>query len=38
MHAQGALDISGYAWNADPVSVDAHPERLWDWRDPPFLR
>jgi len=38
MHAQGALDFSGYAWNADPVSVDEHPERLWDWRDPPFLR
>ena len=38
MHAHGALDFSGYAWNVDPVSVDEHPERLWDWRDPPFLR
>jgi hypothetical protein len=24
-------------WNLD-VDVDRHPERLWDWKDPPFLR
>lgn len=26
------------SWNARPLNVDQHPERLWDWRDPPFLR
>ncbi|WP_321470010.1 hypothetical protein [uncultured Paludibaculum sp.] len=25
-------------WNATPNSIDRHPERLWDWTDPPFLR
>jgi hypothetical protein len=25
-------------WNVDPVNIDAHPERNWDWSDPPFLR
>jgi hypothetical protein len=24
-------------WNAIPVAVDANPERLWDWSDPPML-
>jgi hypothetical protein len=26
-----------WLWNAYPVSADAHPERMWDWRHPPFL-
>lgn len=25
-------------WNAYPVDVNARPQRLWDWRDVPFLR
>jgi hypothetical protein len=25
------------AWNFRPVEVNAFPERLWDWRSPPFL-
>jgi hypothetical protein len=25
-------------WNRDPVSVDVQTDRVWDWRDPQFLR
>ncbi len=25
-------------WNGSPVNVDAEPRRLWDFRDPAFLR
>lgn len=25
-------------WADEPASVDTHPERLWDWRDPEILR
>ncbi len=25
-------------WNREPVNVDQHPERLWDWADPQILR
>ena len=25
-------------WNATPVDVDKHHERLWDWRDPQLVR
>lgn len=25
-------------WNRYPANVDTHPDRLWDWRDPQFLR
>ncbi|MTW18974.1 hypothetical protein GJ689_22510 [Rhodoplanes serenus] len=38
MHAAGALRREPHYWNATPVSVDHAPSRLWDWRDPPFLR
>ncbi len=26
-----------WLWNAFPLPADAHPERMWDWRHPPFL-
>jgi hypothetical protein len=38
VHGRGALRPHGYAWNGSPVDVDTAPARLWDWRDPPFLR
>jgi hypothetical protein len=38
IHAKGALWYSGYMWNAQPTSIDRDPARLWDWRDPAFLR
>ncbi len=38
IHGHGALSFAPHTWNTLPVSVDAHPERVWDWRDPQFLR
>lgn len=38
MHLRGGWSIAVYEWNVKPVSVDQHPERNWDWSDPPFLR
>lgn len=38
MHLRGGWSRAVYDWNVKPVSVDQHPERNWDWRDPPFLR
>ncbi len=34
----GALHPGTFVWNIEPNAVDSHPERLWDWTDPPFLR
>lgn len=28
----------GHEWNSRPDNVDQNPQRLADWRDPPFLR
>ena len=36
MNAPGALFPASMDWNAY-VEIDQHPERLWDWRHPPFL-
>lgn len=38
IHAQGALTWAPHAWSAAPLSIDAHPERLWDWSDLQFAR
>ena len=38
IHARGATQWRVNMWNAVPVNVDQHPERVWDWRDPQFLR
>jgi hypothetical protein len=38
IHARGAVDASVLGWNALPVDVDEQPGRLWDWRDPQFMR
>jgi len=38
MHLRGGWSDAVYKWNVSPVSVDQHPERNWDWSDPPFLR
>jgi hypothetical protein len=37
VHAEGALVSASLLWNHLPRSVDEHPERIWDWRDPQFL-
>jgi hypothetical protein len=38
MHLRGGWSAAVYEWNVTPVSVDQHPGRNWDWKDPPFLR
>lgn len=38
IHGHGALSFAPHTWNTVPVSVDSKPERVWDWRDPQFLR
>jgi hypothetical protein len=38
MHLRGGWSTAVYDWSLQPVSVGEHPERVWDWTDPPFLR
>lgn len=38
MHLRGGWSSAVYEWNVKPASVDANPERNWEWSDPPFLR
>jgi hypothetical protein len=38
MHLRGGWSLAVIRWNAFPVDIDKHPERNWDWSDPPFLR
>lgn len=37
-HGVGAFRPEAHGWNTGPLNVDKHPERVWDWRDPQFLR
>lgn len=37
-HGRAARSWEPWTWNGEPVDVDQHPRRLWDWSDPPFLR
>jgi hypothetical protein len=34
----GAFVYPYEQWNNDPVGVDLNHDRLWDWRDPQFVR
>ena len=36
--ATGAFCYPAERWNTDPMSVDTHHERLWDWRDLQIVR
>lgn len=38
IHFRGSTARATHAWNDGPPNVDVAPERVWDWRDPPFLR
>ena len=38
IHGRAATSRQGYAWNNNPVPIDRDPGRLWDWRDPQFMR
>jgi hypothetical protein len=33
----GATSDATWLWNTRPLSIDEHPERNWDWRQPQFL-
>lgn len=37
INTRGATAHETWLWNQDPLGVDEHPERLWDWRQPQFL-
>jgi hypothetical protein len=38
VHFRAATTWDVWEWNASPASVDAHPERNWDWDDLQILR
>lgn len=38
MHLRGGWSGAVYQWNTTPNDIDQHPDRNWDWSDPPFLR
>jgi hypothetical protein len=38
IHLRGGWSLAVIEWNVNPVNIDQHPERNWDWTDPPFLR
>ena len=38
MHYRGAASLDAWHWNLSPTHIDTNPARIWDWRDPPFLR
>jgi hypothetical protein len=38
INGRGAMNPRTSRWNFTPVNVDQSPERLWDWKDPQFLR
>ncbi|MBF0549765.1 MAG: hypothetical protein HQK60_04450 [Deltaproteobacteria bacterium] len=38
VHVRGIRAWSVHDWNADPVSVDVKPERIWDWSDMQIFR
>jgi hypothetical protein len=37
MHAQGVFNPRAMEWNREPTALNLDPNRLWDWRHPPFL-
>ena len=37
INTRGATSHATWLWNARPVGVDEHPEKLWDWSQPQFL-
>ncbi len=38
INGMGAIYMRTAMWNLHPVNVDDAPDRVWDWRDPQFLR
>jgi hypothetical protein len=37
MNGRGAASWDAWRWNSVPAHIDQTPQRLWDWRQPPFL-
>ena len=37
-HGRGATSVAANMWSATPNNVDDYPARVWDWKDPQFLR
>jgi hypothetical protein len=37
INTRGATSHATWLWNARPLGVDEHPEKLWDWSQPQFL-
>ena len=38
VHYRGANAAEVMDWNAQPAPIDVYHERVWDWRDPQWLR
>ena len=38
VHSRGANATGPMDWNGAPAPIDAFPARVWDWRDPQWLR
>jgi hypothetical protein len=38
VHSRGATSAAVWQWNVEPANVDFDHKRLWNWRDPQFLR
>lgn len=38
VHGHGATSIAANQWSALPANVDLARWRVWDWKDPQFLR
>ncbi len=38
IHTNISVKQASQNWNAAPVNIDNYPERIWSWRDAPFLR
>ena len=39
LHGIGGISYAAsISWNSTPINVDDMPSRVWDWKDPQFLR
>jgi hypothetical protein len=38
VQARGATDFTVHRWNGEPTAIDRDQARVWDWKDPQFLR
>jgi hypothetical protein len=34
----GANAMEPHSWSFQPLNIDLHPERLWDWHDMQIMR